>query len=242
MEYEDQTTPSVYVKFPVKTVPAALARAVGGRPVSLVIWTTTPWTLPANLAIAVHPDETYTAVELDGQALIVAQPLLEAFLRLPGVKGLGAALAARGARRRRSRARSPGTRGSIATSPVLAADFVAMDAGTGLVHIAPGHGEEDYELGRRAGLKIYNPVDDDGRFIAEVAHFAGQTVWEANPQHHRAPARGRRARGRGAAPAHLPALLALQEPDALPRHRAVVHLARPDTGSARRRSTRSGTR
>ncbi|HWP75793.1 MAG TPA: class I tRNA ligase family protein, partial [Methylomirabilota bacterium] len=67
-------------------------------------------------------------------------------------------------------------------SPVVTADFVAMDAGTGLVHIAPGHGEEDYEVGRRAGLKIYNPVDDDGRFIPEVAHFAGLTVWEANPR------------------------------------------------------------
>jgi isoleucyl-tRNA synthetase len=67
-------------------------------------------------------------------------------------------------------------------APVVTADFVAMDAGTGLVHIAPGHGEEDYEVGRRAGLKVYNPVDDDGRFIAEVAHFAGLTVWEANPR------------------------------------------------------------
>ena len=70
--------------------------------------------------------------------------------------------------------------------PVLTADFVAMDTGTGLVHIAPGHGEEDYDLGRKAGLKIYNPVDDDGRFIPEVQHFAGMTVWEANPADHRA--------------------------------------------------------
>jgi isoleucyl-tRNA synthetase len=181
VEYEDQTTPSVYVKFPVKAVPEAIGRAVGGRPVSLVIWTTTPWTLPANLAIAVHPTEIYTAVELDGQALIVAQPLVEAFLRLPGVKGLGAALplAVPGQALEGVVARHPWIDRDV---PVLTADFVAMDAGTGLVHIAPGHGEEDYELGRRAGLKIYNPVDDDGRFIAEVAHFAGQTVWEANPR------------------------------------------------------------
>ena len=67
-------------------------------------------------------------------------------------------------------------------APVVAADWVAMDAGTGLVHIAPGHGEEDYELGKQVGLPIYNPVDDDGRFIAEVAHFAGLTVWDANPK------------------------------------------------------------
>src|SRR5207245_7163579 len=63
---------------------------------------------------------------------------------------------------------------------IAGADFVAMDAGTGLVHIAPGHGEEDYELGKSLGLKIYNPVDDDGRFVAEVAHVAGMTVGEAN--------------------------------------------------------------
>ena len=180
VEYEDQTTPSVYVKFPLKAPAPALA-ALGSRPVSLVIWTTTPWTLPANLAIAVHPEATYTAVELDGQALIVAQPLVEAFLRLPGVKGRGTALplAVPGRALEGLVARHPWI---DRDSPVVAADFVAMDAGTGLVHIAPGHGEEDYEVGRRAGLKVYNPVDDDGRFIPEVAHFAGLTVWEANPR------------------------------------------------------------
>jgi isoleucyl-tRNA synthetase len=180
VEYEDQTTQSVYVKFPLKSPAPALA-ALGARPVSLMIWTTTPWTLPANLAIAVHPDATYTAVELDGQALIVAQPLVEAFLRLPGVKGRGTPLplAVPGRALEGLVARHPWI---DRDSPVLTADFVAMDAGTGLVHIAPGHGEEDYEVGRRAGLKIYNPVDDDGRFIPEVAHFAGLTVWEANPK------------------------------------------------------------
>ncbi|MGH7413283.1 MAG: isoleucine--tRNA ligase, partial [Candidatus Rokuibacteriota bacterium] len=181
VEYEDQTTPSVYVKFPVKTATPEVARALGGRPASLVIWTTTPWTLPANLAIAVHPTETYTAVELDGQALVVARPLLEAFLRLPGVKGRGTALppAVPGRTLEGAVARHPWIDRDV---PVVMADFVAMDAGTGLVHIAPGHGEEDYELGRRVGLKIYNPVDDDGRFVPEVAHFAGLTVWEANPR------------------------------------------------------------
>ncbi len=180
VEYEDQTTPSVYVKFALKGAAPALS-ALGSRPVSLVIWTTTPWTLPANLAIAVHPEATYTAVELEGQALVVAQPLAEAFLRLPGVKGRGTLLplAVPGRALVGLTARHPWIDRDV---PVLGADFVAMDAGTGLVHIAPGHGEEDYEAGRRAGLKIYNPVDDDGRFIGEVAHFAGMTVWEANPR------------------------------------------------------------
>ncbi|HEU4438375.1 MAG TPA: isoleucine--tRNA ligase, partial [Methylomirabilota bacterium] len=181
VEYEDQTTPSVYVKFPLESAGPEPTAALGGRPASLVIWTTTPWTLPANLAIAVHPQATYTAVDLDGHALIVAQPLAEALLRLPGVKGRATLLplAISGRALEGAVARHPWIDRDV---PVLAADFVAMDAGTGLVHIAPGHGEEDYELGRRAGLKIYNPVDDDGRFVPEVAHFAGQTVWEANPR------------------------------------------------------------
>src|SRR2546430_15121368 len=68
------------------------------------------------------------------------------------------------------------------TGKVAAAPFVAMDTGTGLVHIAPGHGEEDYDLGRALGLRVYNPVDDDGRFVAEVEHFAGQAVWDADPK------------------------------------------------------------
>jgi isoleucyl-tRNA synthetase len=181
VEYEDQTTPTVYVKFPVVRPSAALAEALGGRKASFVVWTTTPWTLPANLAIAVHPEETYTALEVDGEWLMVGRPLAVAVANLPGVAG-------------RARATSlalPGSAlaGTVARHPwierdaiVLTEDFVAMDTGTGLVHIAPGHGEEDYESGRRAGLKIYNPVDDDGRFIDEVAHFAGQTVWEANPK------------------------------------------------------------
>jgi isoleucyl-tRNA synthetase len=181
VEYGDQTTPSVYVKFPIKSASPALQRVLGVKRASLVIWTTTPWTLPANLAIAVHPGETYTTAEMDGETLVVARPLAEAFAGLPGVRGRAALTAAAvpGSALEGTVARHPWIDRDV---PVLAADFVAMDTGTGLVHIAPGHGEEDYELGRKAGLKIYNPVDDDGRFVPETAHFAGLTVWEANPK------------------------------------------------------------
>ncbi len=181
VEYEEQTTPSVYVKFPLVSPSPELTRALGSRRASLVIWTTTPWTLPANLAIAVHPLQTYTAVDMDGDALVVARPLAEAFAALPGVKGRTqpTEIAISGEALAGSAARHPWIDREV---PVLTADFVAMDAGTGLVHIAPGHGEEDYELGRAAGLKIYNPVDDDGRFLSEVTGFAGMTVWEANPK------------------------------------------------------------
>jgi isoleucyl-tRNA synthetase len=176
VEYEDERAPSVYVRFPlVGPLPAA---PTAPKP-SLAIWTTTPWTLPANLAIAVHPEEDYVALEGRGETLIVAAKLADAFAALAG---LG---------RPRRIATIPGhalagleyrhawidRTGKIATAP-----FVAMDTGTGLVHIAPGHGEEDYELGRALGLRIYNPVDDSGRFVAEVEHFAGLTVWEANPK------------------------------------------------------------
>ena len=181
VEYEDQTTQTVYVRFPVRSASPALAQALGGKPAALVIWTTTPWTLPANLAIAVNPTETYTVVELDGQSLIVARPLAEALAGLPGVRGRASLtdVAIPGQALEGTVARHPWI---DRDSPVLAADFVAMDTGTGLVHIAPGHGEEDYELGRKAGLKIYNPVDDDGRYIPEVELFARMTVWEANPK------------------------------------------------------------
>ena len=168
VEYEDQRTPSVYVKFPVSRPSPALAAALGGRRAALVIWTTTPWTLPANLAIAVHPEEIYTALEADGEWLIVARPLAAAAAALRR-----RARPRRGRRRspsaaRTSRARWPAIPGSPATPPSSPPTSCRWTRAPGLVHIAPGHGEEDYELGRRAGLAIYNPVDDDGRFVAEV--------------------------------------------------------------------------
>jgi isoleucyl-tRNA synthetase len=176
VEYEEQRTPSVYVKFPLV---APLPDAPGAPKPSLVIWTTTPWTLPANLAIAVHPEEEYVALEAGGETLIVAAKLAPEFARLAGLDGARRLATLRGRRLEGLEYRHPWI---DRTGKVAAADFVAMDAGTGLVHIAPGHGEEDYDLGKALGLRIYNPVDDDGRFVAEVEHFAGLTVWEANPK------------------------------------------------------------
>src|SRR4029079_3910643 len=125
--------------------------------------------------------ETYTAVEVDGEALVVARALAPAFLELPGVKGRGvlAALEVSGVDPAGTVCRHPFI---DRDAPVVAADWVAMDAGTGLVHIAPGHGEEDYELGKQGRPPIYTTDDDDGRFIDEVAHFAGLPVWDANPK------------------------------------------------------------
>ena len=176
VEYEEQRTPSVYVKFPLV---APLPEVPQAPKPSLVIWTTTPWTLPANLAIAVHPDEEYVVLESGGESLIVAAKLATAFAEVARL-GSPRRLATISSRRLEGlEYRHPwiDRTGKVATAP-----FVDMETGTGLVHIAPGHGEDDYDLGRVLGLKIYNPVDDDGRFIPEVAHFAGLTVWEANPK------------------------------------------------------------
>jgi isoleucyl-tRNA synthetase len=179
VEYEDQRTLSVYVKFPLTSVPAALATKLAGRPAFAAIWTTTPWTLPANLAIAVHPTQTYVAVAVAGEVYVVARALMNDFLALFKDSKHDVLASFDGQKLAGHTFRHPwiAREGKIA-----AAEFVAMDTGTGLVHIAPGHGEEDYELGRSLGLKVYNPVDDDGRFVPEVEHFGGLTVWEANPK------------------------------------------------------------
>ena len=174
VEYEEERAPSVYVKFPLV---APLPGAPSG--VALAIWTTTPWTLPANLAIAVHPDEDYVVLETPGQAVIVAAKLADELGRVAKLDGARRGATFRGRELDGLEYRHPWI---DRTGKVAAADFVAMDTGTGLVHVAPGHGEEDYELGRKLGLRIYNPVDDDGRFIGEIDGFAGQTVWEANPK------------------------------------------------------------
>ena len=176
VEYEEQRTPSVYVRFPLV---APLPDAPAAPKPSLVIWTTTPWTLPANLAIAVHPDEEYVALEVQGETLVVAAKLADAFVQAARLASPRRVASFPGRRLEGLEYRHPWI---DRTGKVAFATFVEMTAGTGLVHIAPGHGEEDYDLGKALGLRIYNPVDDDGRFVAEVAHFGGQTVWEANPR------------------------------------------------------------
>ena len=176
VEYEEEQTESVYVKFPLV---APLPDVLGAAKPSLVIWTTTPWTLPANLAIAVHPEQDYVVLEVGGESLVVAATLADAFTRIARLGSPRRLATVPGQRLVGLEYRHPWIN---RTGKVAAAPFVAMDTGTGLVHIAPGHGEEDYDLGRALGLKIYNPVDDDGRFVPDVEHFAGLTVWEANPE------------------------------------------------------------
>ena len=182
VEYEDDTSPSIWVKFPIESasLPSNLQEKLQGRPASAVIWTTTPWTLPANLAIALNPSQTYEAVEKAGEVYVVARSRINDFLGLPIWEKFPKHAPLDffpGSNLEGVKYKHPW----IDREGVIAgAEFVAMDQGSGLVHIAPGHGQEDYELGMSIGLAVYNPVDDHGRFIPDVEHFAGMSVWDAN--------------------------------------------------------------
>ncbi len=178
VEYGEHRTPSIYVKFPLLSDLGAEFPPLAGRPVFLVIWTTTPWTLPANLAIAVNPHFRYTGLLVGEEVYIVAQDLAGQILEMLGQPGQQL-VDLPPARLEGVRARHPWLERE---SRVILADYVTLEAGTGLVHIAPGHGQEDYDSGRRYGLETYSPVDDNGRFLPEVAEFAGLSVWEANPR------------------------------------------------------------
>src|SRR5712692_6791349 len=177
VEYQDRDDTSVYVKFPI----------VSGNwkdKASIAIWTTTPWTLPANLAIAVDPDKLYVVQEFtrDGtsETLLLADKLVPQFCANTKFEPTGEPLASfPGAKIDKIKARHPFLdREAI----VLTADFVTMDTGTGAVHIAPGHGEDDYWLGKQNDLPILSPVDDHGRFTDEsgLPNLTGKYVFDAN--------------------------------------------------------------
>jgi isoleucyl-tRNA synthetase len=181
VEYRDHRSPSVYVKFPVLQDWSDLDPGLRGKKIFVLIWTTTPWTLPANLAIAFHPDSDYVAYETtgSGETYIVAEKLLEQVLKVARV-GEGKVIA-----------RIPGNRfeGKKARHPFLdrdslliLADYVTLDQGTGAVHTAPGHGSDDYYSGVKYGLEILTPVDEKGRFYPDVKFFGGQFVFDANPK------------------------------------------------------------
>ena len=190
VKYEDHRSPSIYVKFKMISTPFPLEGegkgggdigdifpGLKGRPVSVIIWTTTPWTIPANLAIALHPDFTYVAVDVKGEVYILAEGLLEGVMEKFGIKTYRVLEKFPGKRLEGLKCRHPYLdRDSL----LILASYVTLDAGTGCVHTAPGHGQEDYESGVQYGLEIYSPVDDDGRFTQDVQFFAGQFVFDAN--------------------------------------------------------------
>lgn len=177
VEYGPHMAPSIYVKFPLASELGERIPAVGGKKASVLIWTTTPWTLPANLAIAVHPDYEYAAVAYGDEVLIMAHRLVAPVMELVG--GEGKVLATvMGKELEGLKCRHPFL---DRESVIVLADYVSLDTGTGCVHTAPGHGEEDYETGLKYGLDIYAPVDEAGRFTDEVPEFKGVFVFDADP-------------------------------------------------------------
>jgi len=182
VEYKEHTSPSVTVRFPVDPGPALPDLA--GRRASVPIWTTTPWTLPANLAIALRPDARYLVIEAragDGEPelFVVAEALLAAFTATARLSGVTTVAAVDAPALAGLKARHPFIdRDSL----VILSEHVTLDTGTGCVHTAPGHGHEDYLAGMKNGLPIYTPVDEGGRFTDDVAGFAGRKVFEANEE------------------------------------------------------------
>ncbi len=210
VEYKIHTSPSIYVKFPLLTDPAEIDENLKDKKVSLVIWTTTPWTIPANLGIAVHPDFEYVAVELNGEVLIVAAELVgfvvvKCCLGTPdenGERHIPPVLARfKGSRLDGMKAKHPWIERE---SLIMNGEHVTLGgesdaeteldvsesrgksetgkAGTGLVHTAPGHGHDDFVIGKQYGLEIYCPVDSAGKFTNDVEHFAGENIFKANPR------------------------------------------------------------
>jgi len=176
IEYEDKVSPAIYVKFPMLDPVPGLEP---GRPVSLVIWTTTPWTLPANVAIALHPRMDYWALRAGAETLILGEPLMAQALQEMGITGAEKIKAFRGSELEGLKAKHPWRDWP---SRVILAEYVTAEQGTGAVHTAPGHGQEDYQAGLEYDLPIVMPVDDDGVFTHEAPEFEGLFVEDANPR------------------------------------------------------------
>ncbi|MEN6473263.1 MAG: isoleucine--tRNA ligase [Syntrophaceae bacterium] len=178
VEYHDQVTPAIFVRFKMISDISERVPELKGEDVSVVIWTTTPWTIPANLAIALHPDMEYAAVKTDKYGvLIMAAELVASVMAAAGVSEYKTLAIFKGSVLEKLKARHPlYERESL----LILADFVTLDTGSGCVHIAPGHGVEDYEIGKVYGLEVYAPVDNDGKFTKEVEDFAGRFVFDAN--------------------------------------------------------------
>jgi len=194
VEYEDKISPAIDVRFEVLNEEALMSRCqhVDGAlkvnttatgPVSIVIWTTTPWTLPANQAVAVNPELEYAVVQCDGigahvpERLIIAQDLLSSVMARYDVTDYKVVAYCKGSDLEALKVMHPFYEREV---PIILGDHVTLDAGTGAVHTAPGHGQEDYVVGQKYHLKVDNPVDTNGRFLEGTPLFEGQHVFKAN--------------------------------------------------------------
>ncbi|MDR9436086.1 MAG: isoleucine--tRNA ligase [Thiohalophilus sp.] len=189
VEYEDKTSPAIDVRFELLNEEALMSRCHhveghdGKGPISVVIWTTTPWTLPANQAVAVNPELDYAVVQCDGvgehvpERLIVADAMLGDIMARWEVEDYRVLAYCKGADLEDLKLQHPFYDREV---PIICGDHVSLDAGTGAVHTAPGHGQDDYVVGQRYHLKVDNPVGGDGKFVEGTPLFEGQHVFKAN--------------------------------------------------------------
>ncbi len=177
VEYEMHTSPSVYVRYQLTSPPEAIDPRLAGKQVSTIIWTTTPWTLPASLAVAFHPEFEYVALEHDGQVYIVAEALAAATKAACGLEAGVEIARFPGARMERTTFAHPFLDRSILG---VTAEYVTTDQGTGVVHTAPSHGVDDFATGARYGLSQLCDVDDGGRLRNGLPEYDGLFVFKAN--------------------------------------------------------------
>ena len=196
VEYAEHTSPSIYVKFPLVSDASQIDEALSGKEVFVLIWTTTPWTIPSNLGITVHPDYEYSAIEANGEVYILASELVGHLTELCGLEGVKELARFKGEKLDRLEAKHPwidrvsllmngrhvtlGESDAETELDVKDSNTNPAGAGTGCVHTAPGHGHDDFIIGKQYGLEVYCPVDNGGVFQSDVEHFAGQQVFEAN--------------------------------------------------------------
>src|ERR1700735_4875618 len=174
VEYEDHISPSIWVKFAIVDG----GRMELGADVNALIWTTTPWTLPANRALAFHPDFEYVIADTDAGKLLMAKDRVKAFADELRIEVRGTHGSWKGRDFEGAKFQHPFLDMRV---PGVLADYVTLDQGSGIVHTAPGHGADDFRTGQKYGLEAYAPQDDEGRFIEGLPEYKGKTVFEANP-------------------------------------------------------------
>ncbi len=177
VEYADATSPSIYVKFRVKEESLGVLSLEKNTPVNFLIWTTTPWTLPANVAIAVSPQEEYSIIEINSEYIILASSLLNSVVLKLQINDYKVVSTIKGSNLENIKCRHPFVERD---SQVICGLHVTMDQGTGCVHTAPGHGQEDYEIGLKYNLPVVMPVSDDGKYTNDFSLLAGTQVFEAD--------------------------------------------------------------
>ncbi|MBU0992918.1 MAG: isoleucine--tRNA ligase [Proteobacteria bacterium] len=179
IEYHDHTSASIYVKFKLTDDLSSDYELLSGKTVCLVIWTTTPWTIPANLAVCLHPDFEYACVDVgNNDVMIIASDLVDSVMKTFGNTDYNVLFKIDGRALENKKCRHPFyNRESV----IILGDHVTLETGTGCVHTAPGHGSDDYLTGLKYGLEPYSPVDDRGCFTDEVEGFGGEFIFKANP-------------------------------------------------------------